>query len=81
MKSNGEHVDASADGKQQKKTNTLAKKNASNSFERLRGSSKSDRISGAIQIIEKFNGNHVEAQQVSVQCSNVGISNGHVLPI
>lgn len=65
MKSNGEHVDASAENKQSKKTNSTVKKNATNSFERLRGGDKTDRISGAIQIIQHFKGNHVEIQHVS----------------
>lgn len=73
MKSNGEHVDASAGIKQQKKTNTMAKKSVTNSFERLRGANKVDRIGGAVQIIEKFKGSHVEAQHVSTE-SNVKYS-------
>lgn len=65
MKSNGEHVDASAENKQNKKTNSTVKKSATNSFERLRGGNKLDRISGAIQIIQQFKGNHAEIQNVS----------------
>lgn len=59
MKSNGEHVGPSVVHKQRKKV-TMGKKNIINPFERLRGPNKADRINGAIQIIQKYQGNHVE---------------------
>lgn len=61
MNSNGEHVGASILHKQRTKI-TMGKKNGINPFERLRGPNKSDRINGAIQIIQQFQGNHVENQ-------------------